>query len=347
MRPSIEDVVTIRPAEHRVVPPPVGAPHIGPSAYSKFILEAWSQITFDGREEWLVKRVLPRKGVAVIYGKPANLKSFITFHVALSCAVDWAWAGRSVSKAPVVYIAAEGAAGLRKRRAGDVRACPDLPAHVGFALISAAPNLGAELGDLPALTEAIERANVSPGLIVLDTLAQTLGGSDENGARMTAFLANAGRLAQKFDCLVLILHHVGLADDKRMRGHSSLAGGVDAAILCERRKGALEATLTLVKLKDEASDVRFVARLSRVVVGYDEDSYEISTLIVDAVEEAQKLSSVPATKSAPKSLRLLMDIVTEGLGEAATEIQAFPRQHRSLLLYFLQSLSSTSDSVRA
>lgn len=29
------------------------------------------------------------------------------------------------------------------------------------------------------------------------------------------------------------------------------------------------ATLTLVKLKDEASDVRFVARLSRVVLGHD------------------------------------------------------------------------------
>jgi RecA-family ATPase len=100
---------------------------------------------------------------------------------------------------------------------------------------------------------AIEAAGLSPGVIVLDTLAQTLGSSDEDGAGMTAFLANAGKLAQRFDCLVLIVHHVGLGDDKRMRGHSSLGGGVDAAILCERHEGALEATLTIVKLKDEAS----------------------------------------------------------------------------------------------
>jgi RecA-family ATPase len=221
---------------NRAVPP-----NLGPSTrgLSQFILEPWPQIAFDCREEWLVKRVLPRKGIAVIYGKPASLKSFVAFHVALCCALDWAWAGRSVTKAPVVYIAAEGAAGLRKRKAGYVKAYPDLPAHVDFALISAAPNLGAEPGDLLALTGAIERAHVSPGLIVLDTLAQVLGGSDENGAGMTAFLANAGKLADHFNCLVLIVHHVGHTDDRRMRGHSSLGGGVDAQILCERAKGAL------------------------------------------------------------------------------------------------------------
>ena len=77
-------------------------------------------------------------------------------------------------KTSVVYIAAEGASGHRKRKAGYVKAYPDLPACVDFALISAAPNLGVEPGDLAELTDAIERANVSPGLIVLDTLAQTL-----------------------------------------------------------------------------------------------------------------------------------------------------------------------------
>lgn len=171
-----------------------GTPDIGPSARqpSRFVLETWPEITFDSGEEWLVKRFLPRHGVAVTYGKPASFKSFVASHLALCCALGWAWADRRVLKASVVYIAAEGASGHRKRKAGYVKAYPDLPACVDFALISAAPNLGVEPGDLAELTEAIERANVSPGLIVLDTLAQTLGGSDENGAGMTAFLANAG-----------------------------------------------------------------------------------------------------------------------------------------------------------
>jgi hypothetical protein len=300
-------------------------PYLGPSTrgLSQFILEPWPQIAFDCREEWLVKRVLPCKGIAVIYGKPASLKSFVAFHIALSCAVDWAWASRSVSKASVVYVAAEGAAGLRKRKAGYVKAYPSLPAHVDFALISAAPNLGAEPGDLLALTEAIERAHVSPGLIVLDTLAQVLGGSDENGAGMTAFLANAGKLADHFNCLVLIVHHVGHADDRRMRGHSSLGGGVDAQILCERAERALEATLTVIKLKDDASDVRLVARLSRIVLGHDEDGDEISTLIVESVKELGPSLRVPAAKPVPSQQRLLMAVVAEAIDEAGETFLAF------------------------
>jgi hypothetical protein len=302
-----------------------GAPDIGLSANTppKFNLEPWSEISFDGGEEWSIKGILPRRGVAVVFGKPASFKSFVVSHMALCAALGWHWAGRRVSQTPVVYIAAEGAAGLRKRKAGYVEVHPDLRESVPFSLVSTAPNLGAEPGDLPELMSAIEAAGLSPGMIVLDTLAQTLGSSDENGAGMTAFLANAGKLAQRFDCLVLIVHHVGLGDDKRMRGHSSLGGGVDAAILCERHEGALEATLTIVKLKDEASDVRFLARMSRVVLGHDEDGDEISTLIVDSVEEAQAAPSAPATKSVPKSLRLLMDVVAQVLDEVGADIRAF------------------------
>jgi AAA domain len=83
-----------------------GAPDIGPSAGkpSRFILEPWSEITFDSCEEWLVKRFLPRRGVAVVYGKPASFKSFVAFHIALSSALGCAWADRTVFKASVVYI---------------------------------------------------------------------------------------------------------------------------------------------------------------------------------------------------------------------------------------------------
>jgi RecA/RadA recombinase len=66
--------------------------------------------------------VLPRRGVAAIYGKPGAFKSFLAMHLALCVAVGRPWAGRAVTKAPVIYIGAEGAAGLRKRKAGYVKA---------------------------------------------------------------------------------------------------------------------------------------------------------------------------------------------------------------------------------
>lgn len=308
-------------APHGAYVPP-GEPARPPA--KTFTLEPWSAITFDGREEWAVKRTLPRRGLAALFGKPGSFKSFIASHIALCVALGWPWAGRRVTQAPVIYIAAEGAAGLRKRKAGLELAFGErLPAPVPFHLIAAAPNLGSEEGDRAALVSAIEEAGVSPGLIVLDTLAQTLGAGDENGAGMTAFVANAGALAARFKCLVLTVHHSGLGDERRLRGHSSLHGALDALILCERREGDLAATLTLQKLKDDASDVRLLARLSRVVIGHDEDGDEISTLIVDAIEDAEPGANAPRVKTVPPSQRLLMAMVAEAIEEAGETLRPF------------------------
>ncbi len=102
-------------------------------------------------------------------------------------------------------------------------------------MIAAAPNLGGEKDDLAELIASVEAAGVAPGLIVLDTLAQSLGGGDEDGTGMQQLVANATALANRFRALVLIIHHVGLGDDKRPRGHSGLLGANDARMLCEKR----------------------------------------------------------------------------------------------------------------
>ena len=310
-----------------------------------FKLERWRDIVFEAREEWLIKRVLPRRGLAAIYGKPGSFKSFVAKHMALCVALGRPWAERRTRKAPVLYIGAEGAAGLRKRKAGYVKAWRDLPADIDFALVSAAPNLGADPGDLPALIHAIEAAGIVPGLIVVDTLAKTIGAADENGSGMTAFVGNVGALAQHFDCLVVAVHHVGLGDEaqKRMRGHSSFHGALDAQLLCERREGETETTLTLQKLKDDADAVRLEAHLARIVVGYDEDGEEASTLIVDEVVDADPPQSAKRSKTIPASRRLLMACIAEAIdehgedhrpfGAAAPRVRAVAERHVRKLYY--------------
>ena len=238
-------------------------------AHRKFTLEPWRDISFVVFDEWLIKQFLPLQGLAAIFGKPGSFKSFVALDIALCIARGQPWGGRRSTQKSVVYIAAEGSAGLRKRKAGYQVAQPDLPSDLPFALVAAAPNLGTDKGDLPVLVAAIEAADFRPGLIVLDTLAQTIGAGHENGAGMTAFVANAGELGRHFKALVLIVHHTGLGDDRRMRGHSSLNGALDAQILCEHVDGDLAATLTLQKLKDDASEVRMCARLSRIVITLD------------------------------------------------------------------------------
>lgn len=304
---------------------PGGTPVAPPSG--KFKLERWQDITFDGKEEWLIKRILPRCGVAAIYGKPGSFKSFVAMHIALSIALERQWAGRRVYGESVVYIGAEGAAGLRKRKAGYVQAWDDLPANVNFSLISAAPNLGTETGDLPALIAAIDAAHtIKPSLIVIDTAAKAIGSADENGAGMAAFGGNCEELAKYFGCLVLAVHHVGYGENaqQRMRGHSSFHGGVDAQILCERPEGAsYVTTLTLQKLKDDASDIRLEARLERVVVDYDEDGEEVSTLIISEVVNADPAAAKKPTVTVTRAQRLMTDIILQAIDAARETIKPF------------------------
>jgi hypothetical protein len=239
------------------------------------------------------------------------------------------WAGRGPAgaslRAAVVYIAAEGAGGLRKRKAGYVEAWSDLPSDVDFALVSAAPNLGTDPGDVAALVAAVESAGIKPVMIVVDTVAKTIGAADENGTGMTAFVGNAGALAQHFDCLVMAVHHVGLGEDaqKRMRGHSSLHGALDAQILCDRREGENSTTLTLQKLKDDVSDVKLSAHLTRVVVGLDEDGEEATTLIVDEVAETDAPAAEQRARTVPASQRLLSDIIAGALDEVGETVTTF------------------------
>lgn len=266
--------------------PPLPVAHRPPPRASRFELLDWNDIRFDPNEEWRVEDVLPLRGFALIYGKPRSFKSFSAIHLAIHVVLGAPWAGKRVERGNVVYIAAEGAAGLRKRIAA-YQAKHKIPRGL-FAVIEAAPNLGEGDGDLQALIVAVESSGIVPGFIVIDTASKSIGAAEENGAGMAAFVGNAEKLARHFDCLVLGVHHVGLGEDaqKRPRGWSGLGGALDVQILCERPGDEKRTTLTVQKLKDEEDGICFEARLSRVVVGIDKYGKEASTLIVNEVVEA-------------------------------------------------------------
>ena len=302
------------------LPPPPGEPMR--TAHLRFRLEPFAVIHPNLDEEWLVKKLFPARGVAAIFGKPGSLKSFIALDLALHVALGWSWAGRAVRQGPAIYVASEGAPGLRKRIGGAKVAKSPLPADVPFYLVETPPNLGTGEADREALIEAITSQGVRPGVLVLDTLAQSLGGADENGAGMTQFVANATGLAAHFKCLVIAIHHAALADGNRMRGHSSLLGAVDAAMLCEKADDALEARLTLQKSKDDASGEQLVARLSTIDLGLDSDHDPVTTLVVNIIEGAAPMTP-KAPRRVPRNERLLMMVLDEAISDEGEDIRPF------------------------
>jgi hypothetical protein len=307
-------------------PPHDGAPPIGEpvdAAASRFKLEDWNDIDFDPNTEWRVEDVLPMHGLGLIYGKPGSFKSFVANDIGVHILLGLPWAGKRVEKGTVVYVAAEGAHGVRKRIAA-YKAKYKIP-RGDFALVSVAPNLGTADGDLSALIAAVESSRVKPAVITIDTVSKSIGTAEENGTGMAAFVSNAEKLWQHFDCFVLGVHHVGLGEDaqKRPRGWSGLGGALDVMILCERPGDEKRTTLTVQKLKDEEDGVCFEARLSRVVVGHDKRGKEASTLIVDAVVETEAAQPEPAKRDAGTILRHELLAALDRLADAAPASNGF------------------------
>lgn len=90
--------------------------------------------------------------------------------------------------------------------------------------------------------------NWHPPLVILDTLACSMAGGDENSPRdMGLLLSAAKRIQHQLDATVLFLHHPGKVGDDE-RGHSSLRGACDAMLLV-KRKGD-EVTVSSSKLRD-------------------------------------------------------------------------------------------------
>jgi len=193
---------------------------------------------------WLVDGVLAANTLAVLYGRPGAAKTFLALDWALSVASGAWWSGREVLGGDVLYLAAEGVSGLGRRVAAwqQARNVVEVP---GIQWLGAAVNLLDE-----AQTQALVRLvdDTQPVLVVIDTLARSMVGGDENSARDVGLAIEAAdRIRQAARTAVLLVHHSG-KDGLSPRGSSALEGAADTIV--EARADGDRVTLRCVKAKD-------------------------------------------------------------------------------------------------
>ena len=82
---------------------------------SRLALVPFNMIRPGMEPPYLVKGLIPREGLTVIWGEPKSGKSFQSFDLAMSVARGIDYRGRRVQHGPVVYCAAEGATGFTNR----------------------------------------------------------------------------------------------------------------------------------------------------------------------------------------------------------------------------------------
>ena len=78
----------------------------------RFPLTRFDQIRLSTAPPYLVKVLIPRSGLVVIWEPVKSGKSFCTFDLAAHVALGWPYRDRKVKKGTVVYLVLEGAVRL-------------------------------------------------------------------------------------------------------------------------------------------------------------------------------------------------------------------------------------------
>ena len=279
------------------------------------MLEAWADALMSTTSNYLVKGILPRTGLAVVWGPPKCGKSFWTFDLVVHIALGREYRGRKVQQGIVVYCALEGGGGFGNRiEAWRKQHGNGGEENVPFYLIKQPFDLVADHQILIAAIRA-ELGKAAPAVIVIDTLNRAMGGGDENKSDdMGKFIKALGAVQAAFDCLIVVVHHCGIIGT-RPRGHTSLAGADDVQIRIEREKdGIIKATVEHAK-DFEAGDV-LACKLDRVELSNDSDGDPISSCVIVPSEASA------AEPKLPKVQQLAYDALKRTIKDEGVEVKA-------------------------
>lgn len=178
---------------------------------------------------WLVEGMVNRASLTLLSGKFGTYKSFVSIALAASVATGRPFLGHQVVEAgPIIYIAAEGASGIRTR----LEAWED--AHNGGAVIAddrfvviGGPVKLLNGDDVAGLEELCKE--IQPRMIVWDTLHRVAPGIDEDKSQQAGEAIDVlSALRETYDCAQLVDHHTGHGG-LRARGSSAWEDDFDGS----------------------------------------------------------------------------------------------------------------------
>ena len=254
---------------------------------------------------WIIKNVLPRAELVVLYGESGAGKSFVALDLMGSIARGADWRGHKTTPGlRCGYIAAEGAAGFRNRlQAYGSHHGVEL-ADMPLAIMAGAPNF-AEKADILDLGQAM-RSYGQLDVLVVDTLAQVTAGLNENsGEDMGRVIAHCKTLHAVTGATVVLVHHSGKDASRGARGWSGIKGALDAEL--EVTRSGNDRCVTISKMKDGTGEgAQYGFKLLDVPLGMDEDGEVYGSCVL---EYQDKVLAAGGKKG--DDLRLVQDSIAD------------------------------------
>jgi hypothetical protein len=215
------------------------APIPAPRTPLRSYLLGWGDLDRLPEPEPLIEGVLMRHSLMFLVGRNGAFKSFVAFDWAACIATGSPWQGVEVTPGRVLYVAGEGAHGLRKRRDAWLKErgvdCDD----DSLMILPRMPNLIRDHGAVDELCDIVREEKFD--LVILDTLARATSGGDENAGKDASVAVEAMdriKLASRGGSTLAVAH--SQKDDKDLRGWSGVEDAADVVWHAKRKAMTVE-----------------------------------------------------------------------------------------------------------
>lgn len=239
------------------------------------------EVVPDFWEPGLIDGVLETHGLTIVYGPSGSGKTAIVVDLALRVAAGMDWCGHLTQQGAVIYVAAENYVSTERRvwawcQRHGVEGPPLAVVETGVVMSN---------GDVDALARLAKEVAALFGcpvrLIVVDTLARTMHGNENETEAMGAYVACAEALKERVGAHVMIVHHTGKDEARGARGSSALKAATDHELEVYRAEGKRGLMLTKVR-EGELEGTGFGFELERRVLGVNRMGREVSTVVAVA-----------------------------------------------------------------
>ncbi len=234
--------------------------------------------------EPLVGDLLHLDTLARIIGPSGHMKSFVVIDIAGHVATGKKWHGQYVRQGTVVYLVAEGMAGIRQR----VRAWEK---HHGMRMDNALflPRPVQTRGpEWDVWIEAMRR--LEPALIVIDTQARVSVGVEENSnTELGIVVERLDDLRRATGACVLPIHHTGHVGEHG-RGASAAKGALQSEMHVSKKgdnASNIVITMKVGKQKDnaEGADLQFGIKVVTLDGEKKPDGRPVTSVVLESLDE--------------------------------------------------------------
>lgn len=278
---------------------------IGQEKKPRLYFELSHEVSGAQEQPYLIENWFDQGSMVVTYGDSNVGKTNVVMSQAFAIATGQPWAGCRTTQGLVVYVAAEGGRGARKRVLAYRRTLQrdEMP----FALVPCSVDLLRPNGDTRGLIGLIKQAEAKTGqrcvMVVLDTLSRVLAGGNENGPEdMGALVKHCDAIREATKAAIHLIHHSGKNTASGARGHSLLRAATDTEI--EVTEGMISGT----KQRDMEYQKPLDFRLEVVTIGQGSEGKPITSVVANVSQQSEfgpeQLSS--AAVEALEDLRSLL-----------------------------------------